>query len=129
MAPSGTLIPRFLLPAHGPAWRGLRIPPSQSLVVRVRHASTAAPAKTVVLGKPAKFNPPSHGSRLRGNVLPKHYAPPLSPAERAAQKIREYPGLMPPEGTLAHRIWTNRLLHVFITMVRLAALPSSAASA
>ncbi|KAM4059262.1 hypothetical protein HRG_007879 [Hirsutella rhossiliensis] len=113
--PSKTLIPRFLLPAHGPAWRGIRIPPSQSLI-RVRYASTAPKAKTIVLGKPAKFNPPSHGARLRGNVLPKHYAPELSPAEKAAQKIRNYPGLMPPEGTLAHRIWSHRMLHVFITM-------------
>lgn len=117
--PSKMLIPRFLLPAQG--WRGIRFPPSHSFV-RVRYASTVhppppPPAKTIVLAKPDKFNPPSHGARLRGNVLPKYYAPELSLAEKAAQKIRHYPGLMPPEGTLAHRIWTNHTIHTVITMV------------
>ena len=112
---SRTIIPRFLLPLQGPLWRGVSIPLSQN--IRIRFASSAKPAKPIVLEKPLKFNPPSHGSRLRKNALPKHYGPDLTPEEKTVQNQQHYPGLMAPEGSWAHWFWHNRLLHTFITMV------------
>lgn len=94
-----------------------RAPRAPSGLVGARRASSASRGKPGVLAKPERFNPPSHGSRLKRGGVPKHYAPPLTRAEAEAQKLRHYPGLMPPEGTFAHRVWTSRLLHVFITMV------------
>lgn len=112
---SRTVIPRFLLPLQGPLWRGVRIPLSQN--IRIRFASTTTkPAKPIVLEKPLKFNPPSHGSRLRKNTLPKHYGPELTVEEKRAQGQRDYPGMMAPDGTWAHWFWHSRLLHTFITM-------------
>ncbi|OAA33710.1 hypothetical protein AAL_01175 [Moelleriella libera RCEF 2490] len=115
---SRSIVPRFLLPLQGPLWRGLHIPMSQS--VRIRYASSSSssspPEKPIVLEKPAKFNPPSHGSRLKRNTIPKHYGPNLTPAEAAAQSKRDYPGMMAPEGTWSHWFWHSRLLHTFITM-------------
>ncbi|GAO17710.1 uncharacterized protein UV8b_01359 [Ustilaginoidea virens] len=116
-----TVIPRFLLPLQGPLWRGIRIPPSQN--VRIRFASSSdQPPRPIVLEKPARFNPPSHGSRLKRNAVPKHYGPELTAAEVAAQNKREYPGLMSPEGTWSHWFWNSRLLHTFITMGALFAM-------
>lgn len=114
---SRAVIPRFLLPLQSPLWRGIRIPLSPS--VSVRYASTDKPAgkphKTIVLEKPAKFNPPSHGSRPKRHV-PKHYGPQLSAADIAQQNAKHYPGLMAPEGTWSHWFWHARLLHTVITM-------------
>lgn len=116
---SRTIIPRFLLPLQGPLWRGVRIPLSQN--VRIRYASStnsSQPQKPIVLEKPAKFNPPSHGSRLKRNTMPKHYGPELTASEISAQNNRQYPGMMSPQGTWSHWFWHSRLLHTFITMVR-----------
>lgn len=111
------IIPRFLLPLQGPLWRGVRIPLSQN--IRVRFASSSDRSqKPIVLEKPAKFNPPSHGSRLKRNTTPRHYGPQLTPSEIAARGRKHYPGLMAPEGTWSHWFWHSRLLHTFITMVR-----------
>ncbi|PHH77579.1 hypothetical protein CDD80_465 [Ophiocordyceps camponoti-rufipedis] len=85
-------------------------------------SSSASGDGTIVLEKPAKFNPPSHGSRLRTSSLPKHYAPPLSAAEVARRRSRDYPGVMAPEGSWAHWVWHSRLLHTCITMGALFAL-------
>ncbi|KAI6780361.1 uncharacterized protein J7T54_005463 [Emericellopsis cladophorae] len=121
---SRAVIPRFLLPLQGPLWRGLRIPLSQSLIIRF--ATTDAKGKDkdkqIVLEKPLKFNPPSHGSRLKKNTLPKYYGAQLTDAELAAQRVKSYPGMMAPEGTWAHWFWHSKTLHLCITMVSLAAL-------
>ncbi|KOS21881.1 hypothetical protein ESCO_002134 [Escovopsis weberi] len=125
---SKAIIPRFLLPLQGPLWRGIRIPLSQN--IHIRFASTDKP---LPLEKPARFNPPSHGSRLKksgsgsgsgGSFIPppKHYGRPLTAEEVAAQKKTHYPGLMAPEGTWSHWFWHNRLLHTFITMGTLFAM-------
>lgn len=127
---SRTVIPRFLLPLQGPAWRGLA-PRTQHIIVRFASSSStkgggsgnsgsgSGSGKPIVLEKPLKFNPPSHGSRLKRNVTPRHYGPQLTPEEVAAQNQRFYPGVMAPEGTWSHWFWNSRLLHVFITMVSL----------
>ncbi|RCI14175.1 hypothetical protein L249_6072 [Ophiocordyceps polyrhachis-furcata BCC 54312] len=86
-------------------------------------SSSSTTDRPIVLEKPTKFNPPSHGSRLRkGGALPRHYAPPLSAAEAAARKQKDYPGVMAPEGSWAHWMWHSRLLHTFITMGALFAM-------
>jgi hypothetical protein len=110
------IIPRFLLPLQGPLWRGISIPLSQNSI-RIRFASSST-EKPIVLEKPARFNPPSHGSRAKRNHVPKHYGPDLTAAEIAAQNAKNYPGMMAPEGTWAHFFWHSRILHTFITMVR-----------
>ncbi|ERS96293.1 hypothetical protein HMPREF1624_07202 [Sporothrix schenckii ATCC 58251] len=95
--------------------------------------STASPSPSPaggspghILEKPAKFNPPSHGARLpRRNAnapAAQHYGGDLSAAERAAQRTRQYPGMMAPPGTWAHWFWTSRGFHLGITMSTLAAL-------
>ncbi|KAM0335255.1 hypothetical protein ACHAQA_000299 [Verticillium albo-atrum] len=110
-----------------PAWRGalnanaLR---NSTAVVR-RHASTKTPGKPIVLEKPTKFNPPSHGSRLPRNQGPKHYGGALSEAEKGAQKRREYPGMMAPVGTRTHSFIHNRNLHLFISLGTLTILAIS----
>ncbi|KAH7320254.1 hypothetical protein B0I35DRAFT_478516 [Stachybotrys elegans] len=118
MASSRAVIPRFLLPLQSPLWRGIRLPLSPT--VGVRFASTgggsSSPDKPIVLEKPLKFNPPSHGSRLKKNALPKHYGPTLTPGEKAAQAARHYPGLMAPPGTWQHWFWHSRALHLCITL-------------
>lgn len=118
---SKAVIPRFLLPLQSPLWRGARIPLSAS--ISIRYASTGKPAKPIVLEKPAKFNPPSHGSRLKRNALPKHYGPQLTPDDLARQNVKHYPGLMAPEGSWTHWFWHARLLHTVITMVSFASPP------
>lgn len=122
---SRTIIPRFLLPLQGPLWRGVRIPLSQNVHIRFASSgskasnpnSPSSPAKPIVLEKPARFNPPSHGSRLKRNHVPRHYGPELTAGERLAQSQKNYPGMMAPEGTWAHWFWNSRLLHTMITMV------------
>ena len=83
-----------------------------------RYASTKTKGKQIVLEKPAKFNPPSHGARLpRKNAAPRHYGGDLGAAEAAAQKVRDYPGMMAPDGSWGHWFWNSRRFHLFITLV------------
>ncbi|KAF5024037.1 hypothetical protein F66182_3884 [Fusarium sp. NRRL 66182] len=112
---SRAIIPRFLLPLQGPLWRGISIPLSQNSI-RIRFASSSSKDKPIVLEKPARFNPPSHGSRLRKKQVPKHYGTELTASEIAAQSRKNYPGMMAPEGTWEHFFWHSRLLHTCITM-------------
>lgn len=81
-----------------------------------RSATTAPPPpKPRVLEKPERFNPPSHGSRLK---RPRQYpGPPLSQKERQAQQTRKYPHMMPAEGTWMFWFLTNRAVHLYITLV------------
>lgn len=83
----------------------------------VRYASTRGAKGSIVLEKPEKFNPPSHGSRLPKKGLPKHYGGQLSSQEVRAQRVKEYPGMPAPEGTWAHWFVNNKAIHLFITMV------------
>lgn len=115
---STSVIPRFLLPLQSPLWRGIRLPLSQSVRVRYSSSSTQADGKPIVLEKPARFNPPSHGSRLKRNAIPKHWSPPLTDAEIKVRSQRSYPGMMAPQGSWQHWFWHSKLLHTFITMVR-----------
>ena len=146
---SRTVIPRFLLPLQSPLWRGVVRSPSRSQIttttantIRARHASSSSSSsssgssgsadkdKPIVLARPDRFNPPSHGSRLskggaglgrgRGPVAaPRHYGPTLTAEEVAQQDTRHYPGLMAPKGTWAYWVWHSKTLHTVITLVSL----------
>jgi hypothetical protein len=95
---------------------------STSAIVRrtssQRHASsTAIPPKTIVLEKPDKFRPPSHPQRLNRKPPRQYPGPPLSEAERQAQRTRRYPHMFPNEGTPLHWFLTNRWIHLCISLV------------
>lgn len=105
-----------------------RIRPS---IESVRHSTTSSkpiPIKARVLEQPDKFRPPSHASKrtARKNTYP---GPPLSDNEKTAQKSKQYPHMMPPSGTFMHWFLTSRLLHTWISLVRLTfdCIPISAA--
>lgn len=116
---STTSIPRFLLPQTAQIWRRLRVPNADATGrILVRYASAGKRgSKPIVLEKPEKFNPPSHGSRLPKKTTPRHYGGDLSASEVQAQKRKEYPGLMAPDGTWSHWFWHSRSFHLIITMV------------
>ncbi|TQN67683.1 hypothetical protein CSHISOI_07761 [Colletotrichum shisoi] len=129
-----TLLPRFLLPALSPMWRAAATPTARpaaaalrrTAVWTIRYASSkptgAGQKGPLILQKPTKFNPPSHGSRLPKKNVPKHYGGPLSGQEARAQRTREYPGTMAPEGTWAHWFFNNRKIHLFISLGTLTTL-------
>lgn len=77
----------------------------------------ADPSKPIVLEKPERFNPPSHGARLP-RATPKHYGGPLTHDQVQTQKTKDYPGLPPPPNTWSHWFLHNRHIHMFITLVR-----------
>lgn len=120
-------IPRFLLPRSGLIWRrpnlgnALRNP--ELRVVRRNASNTAKNANKgqIVLEKPEKFNPPSHGARLPKGNRPHqhHYGGSLSAEELSAQKIRDYPGMPPPKGSIGHWFLYNRALHTILPIVSL----------
>lgn len=73
----------------------------------------------MVLEKPSKFNPPSHGRRLpKNNNPPRHYGGDVSEVEAAAQRVRDYPGMMAPAGTWSHWFLNSRAIHLCLTLVR-----------
>ncbi|KAI1769623.1 hypothetical protein GGR53DRAFT_8972 [Hypoxylon sp. FL1150] len=79
------------------------------------------PSKPLVLEKPERFNPPSHGARLPRST-PKHYGGPMSDAELQAQSVKTYPGLPPPDNTWTHWFIHSRSIHLFITLGTLTSL-------
>jgi hypothetical protein len=120
-------VPRFLAPrlAHLPSPVLIRRTlPSIGSTSSARHASSSPsdPNKPRVLEKPAKFVPPSHGQRLR-NATPKHYGRDLNAEEKALQKKKQYPHMMPPEGSTMYKFLTSKWLHVWISLVRYKFLP------
>ena len=80
-----------------------------------RHAS-ASTSKPRVLEKPTKFNPPSHGKRLKQHV-PRRYGPQLTWEQKTEQQRKKYPNMMPPPGTFMHWFLTSRGIHTFISLV------------
>lgn len=83
------------------------------------------PSKPLILEKPERFNPPSHGARLPRST-PKHYGGAMSDAELQAQTVKTYPGLPPPDNTWTHWFIHSRSIHLIITLVGFR--PSSPAS-
>ncbi|KAI1330542.1 hypothetical protein F5Y16DRAFT_362073 [Xylariaceae sp. FL0255] len=79
------------------------------------------PSKPIVLEKPERFNPPSHGSRLPRS-RPKNYGGATTADEIKAQSQRSYPGLPPPNNSWAHWFINSRGIHLFITLGTLTSL-------
>ncbi|KAI1366112.1 hypothetical protein F5Y08DRAFT_155922 [Xylaria arbuscula] len=79
------------------------------------------PSKPIVLEKPERFNPPSHGSRLPRST-PRHYGGSMTAEEVKIQSQRTYPGLPPPPNTWSHWFINNRGIHMFITLGTLTSL-------
>ncbi|KAK5631267.1 hypothetical protein RRF57_006981 [Xylaria bambusicola] len=79
------------------------------------------PSKPLVLEKPERFNPPSHGSRLPRST-PRHYGGSMTAEEVNLQSQRTYPGLPPPPNTWSHWFINNRGIHMFITLGTLTSL-------
>ena len=116
-------IPRFLLP-RGYLLSSSRLPrlvkepqiPYRTLPI-CRNAS-ASTSKPRVLEKPTRFNPPSHGKRLKQQI-PRQYGPQLTGEQKTEQRTKKYPNMMPAEGTFMHWFLTSRRIHIFISLVRI----------
>ncbi|CAK7564209.1 MAG: hypothetical protein SEPTF4163_002095 [Sporothrix epigloea] len=123
---SGTGIVQHVCRASSKTPKSAGAPDPSSSAPAAQTPAPATPNSGNILEKPAKFNPPSHGARLprRNASLPtyQHYGGDISEAERAAQRLRQYPGMMAPPGTWAHWFWTSRTFHLAVTMSTLAAL-------
>jgi len=117
LRPLRSVVPRASLVLHSK-----QLLPARLSMPRLRHASTTTPPpKPRLLEKPDRFNPPSHGARMR--TKPKYYGAPLSHHERTAQRTRRYPHMMPPEGSFMFYFLTDRTIHLFITLVTHPSLP------
>ncbi|KAI1287214.1 hypothetical protein F5Y03DRAFT_124050 [Xylaria venustula] len=103
-------------PAAKPAVRAVAPKPA---VATTR--PTPDPSKPIVLEKPERFNPPSHGSRLPRST-PRHYGGAMTAEEVQAQSRKSYPGLPPPPDTWSHWFINNRGIHMFITLGTLTSL-------
>jgi hypothetical protein len=118
------IIPRFLLPRGSAIWR-VKAVASSTACKSIRNVSNktkhAAASKPRVLEKPTKFNPPSHGSKLR-KAAPRYPGPALSEDEVITQRTKAYPNMMPPPGTFLHWFVNNRSIHIYITLVCLPSL-------
>ncbi|KAG9947843.1 hypothetical protein KCU85_g5567, partial [Aureobasidium melanogenum] len=103
------------------ALRNMRSPQTSILarsLLASRPASTSSKPvpKGRLLEKPTRFNPPSHPARLPRRNRQPAFQVPLSAKEKEQQKRKQYPHMMPPEGTFFHWFLTNRTIHVWITM-------------
>ena len=121
-------IPRFLLPRgymrpYAPYTPYAQLPKLVKLsqtahrtppICRNASASTSKPR---VLEKPTRFNPPSHGKRLKKQI-PRQYGPQLTGEQKTEQETKRYPRMMPPEGTFMHWFLTSHGIHTFIALVR-----------
>ena len=114
-------IPRFLLP-RGHILPCPQLPKSVNPPFRrlptYRNASAASTSKPRVLEKPTRFNPPSHGKRLKQEV-PRTYGPQLTAEQKTEQETKKYPNTMPAKGTFMYWFLTTTSIHTFITLVRL----------
>ena len=115
-------VPRFLLPrgyilTQFQLFRRTKSPQvTRHILSPCRNASTS-PSKPRVLEKPAKFNPPSHGKRLKQQI-PRSYGPQLTGEQRTEQQTKKYPNMMPAPGTFMYWFLTSRGIHTFISLVR-----------
>ncbi|KAF2496235.1 hypothetical protein BU16DRAFT_526744 [Lophium mytilinum] len=115
---SSTSIPRFLIPRAQlllrPQTRLFRPTP---LLLAARHASKSSknPSQQIVLEKPEKFNPPSHGRRLP-KAKPKSYGPELTAAQKETMATKKYPHMMPPKNSFLYNFLHDRWIHTWISL-------------
>lgn len=122
-------IPRFLLPRGLPTVY-LRLPEQVSKpsfdhafissIRSRRHASSSTSrSKAATLAKPSRYNPPSHPARSNAVRPPRNYpGPPPSAAQEVEQKTKRYPNSFPAEGTKMFWFLTNKMVHMWLTLVR-----------
>lgn len=95
-----------------------------------RNASntSSSNSKPIVLDKPDKFRPPSHGSRPKTRSTTTMYAQgaaynqSMTAAEMAKSEKKSYPHMFPAEGTRMHWFLTHKYIHLVISMVSSARL-------
>lgn len=115
-------IPRFLLPRgymfpYTQLARSVKPPQKVWRTLPICRNTSASTSKPRVLEKPTKFNPPSHGKRLKRQV-PRQYGPQLTGEQRSEQETKKYPNMMPAPGTFMYWFLTSRGIHTFISLVR-----------
>jgi hypothetical protein len=132
--PASSSIPRFLLPRgasnlnlfrhHQQQHRAILQPSSLPLLTTpisqpVRYASNSSTPKPRTLAKPEKFNPPSHPARhvQSPNSKIRYFGPALTEAQKETHRTKQYPNMMPPEGTFMRWFLENRSIHVWIALV------------
>lgn len=84
--------------------------------INIRTVSSKA-QKLLVLEKPEKFNPPSHSAKSRKSPS-YQYGPQIAIKELDQQSKKRYPNMMPPEGTFMHWFIHNKLIHLWLSLVR-----------
>ena len=116
-------IPRFLLPrgyllssSHFP--KLVKQPQISHRTLPICRNASASTPKPRVLEKPTRFNPPSHGRRLK-QQSPRQYGPKLTGEQKTEQRTKQYPNMMPAEGTFMHWFLTSKGIHTFISLVRI----------
>ncbi|KAI0432879.1 hypothetical protein F5Y09DRAFT_339239 [Xylaria sp. FL1042] len=120
-------VPTSTAPTTSPAPASAPAPASKPVVQAVAPKpavtppSTPSPSKPIVLEKPERFNPPSHGSRLPRST-PRHYGGSMTAEEVQAQSQRSYPGLPPPPNSWSHWFIHNTSIHAFISLGTLLSL-------
>ena len=115
-------IPRFLLPRgymiqYAQLPKFVRPPQTVYRTLPLCRNASASTSKPRILEKPTKFNPPSHGKRLKKQT-PRQYGPQLTGEQVTEQQAKKYPNMMPAPGTFMHWFLTSRGIHTFITLVR-----------
>ena len=74
---------------------------------------------TPVIPQPDKYRPPSHGARTpRSQTEYRSYGPALTEEDKLRMRTKKYPNMMSPEGTFSHWFFNNRIIHLWISMVR-----------
>lgn len=72
----------------------------------------------VQLEKPAKYNGPSHAASNARQGKTYIYGGDLTAGAKAAQAKKQYPHMMPPEGSWTHWLLNSRKLHTGVALVR-----------
>ena len=111
------LLPREYLLPYLQSVRPVRPRQVARKTLSVRQIASASSSKPRVLEKPTKFNPPSHGKRLKQQT-PRQYGPQLTGEQKVEQQTKKYPNMMPAPGTFMHWFLNSRGIHTFISLVR-----------
>lgn len=103
--------------------RRVKSPHTARRVLPICRNASATSSKPRVLEKPTKFNPPSHGKRLKQQI-PRQYGPQLTVEQKTEQESKKYPNMMPAPGTFMYWFLTSRGIHTFISLGILVLLAS-----
>ena len=112
----GFLLPRGYLLPYIQLARPIKRPQVARHTLPICRNASASTSKPRVLEKPTKFNPPSHGKRLKQQI-PRQYGPQLTGQQKTEQETKKYPNMMPPPGTFMYWFLTSRGIHTFFSLV------------